>query len=135
MPYQIEEIEGIGTTYGVRLRNVGINSTGLLLEKAGTKKGRTQVSEKTNIPETLIQTWVNHADLMRINGIAAQFAELLEAAGVDSVKSLSQQQAASLHEKLMEVNKQFGLTGRVPSTDSLKEMIKEAKKLTPKVSH
>lgn len=134
MPYQIEDIEGIGATYGVRLRNIGINSTGLLLEKAGTKKARIQVAEKTNIPETLIHTWVNHADLMRINGIAAQFAELLDAAGIASVKLLSQQKAPILYGKLLEVNKQFGLAGRVPSPESVKEMITEAKKLTPKVS-
>lgn len=134
MAYPIEDIEGIGVTYGERLRSIGIASTNALLEKAGTKKARLQVAEKTGIPDSLLHTWVNHADLMRINGIAAQFAELLDAAGVGSVKSLAQQMAATLHDKLLMVNKQYGLTGRIPSVEAVREMIQEAKKLTPKVS-
>jgi len=134
MAYPIEDIEGIGVTYGERLRSIGISSTNVLLEKAGTKKGRAQVAEKTDIPESLVSTWVNHADLMRINGIAAQFAELLDAAGVGSVKDLSHQMAATLHDKLLVVNKQYGLTGRIPSVEAVREMIAEAKKLTPKVT-
>ena len=134
MAYPIEDIEGIGVTYGERLRSIGITSTNVLLEKAGTKKGRAQVAEKTDIPESLVNTWVNHADLMRINGIAAQFAELLDAAGVDSVRALSHQMAATLHNKLLVVNTQYGLTGRIPSVEAVREMINEAKKITPKVS-
>jgi predicted flap endonuclease-1-like 5' DNA nuclease len=83
----------------------------------------------------LILTWVNHSDLFRIKGVAAQFAELLEAAGVDTVKEFATRNAENLHVKLAETNEKFGLSGRVPSLDSLKDMISQAKTLDATVSH
>ena len=72
---------------------------------------------------------------MRINGIAGQYSELLEAAGVDTVKEFATRNAENLHTKLVETNEKFGLSGRVPSLDSLKDMISQAKILEPTVSH
>jgi hypothetical protein len=135
MSYKIEEIEGIGSVYGQRLEKINIHSTDDLLEKGGTKKGRIEISAKTEIPESLILTWVNHADLFRIKGVAGQFAELLEAGGVDTVKEFAQRNAENLHVKLMQTNEKFGLTGRVPSVEVLADMIEQAKKLDFKVSH
>jgi predicted flap endonuclease-1-like 5' DNA nuclease len=135
MTYDIKQIEGIGTTYGDRLSQLGIHTVNDLLNMAGTKSGRHQLAEKTGIPESLILTWVNHADLMRIDGIAGQYSELLEAAGVDSVKELAHRNAENLHTKMLEVNKQFGLAGKTPSSDHLVQMIEQAKKLEQRVFH
>lgn len=135
MPQNVIDIEGIGVTYAEKLNTLGIFHTGELLEQGGTKNGREKIAAATGIPESLILTWVNHADLLRINGVGAQFAELLEAAGVDSVKELALRRAENLHAKLVETNDQFGLSGKVPSVDSLQAMIDEAKKLDRKVSH
>jgi hypothetical protein len=135
MPYKVIDIEGIGPTYAGKLNELGIFSTGDLLEKGGTKKGRGNIAEKTGIPESLVLTWVNHADLFRVKGIASQFSELLEAAGVDSVKEFAKRVPENLHAKLIETNEKYGLSGKVPSLDSLKEMIGHAKKLEAKVSH
>lgn len=133
--YEITEIEGIGETYGNKLRAKGIPKTGELLERAGTKKGRVKLAEETGLPESLILTWVNHADLMRINGVGGQFAELLEAAGVDSVKELAHRNAENLHEKLQATNNELGLSGTTPSLDHLRKIIDQAKQMQPKVSH
>ena len=135
MKYQIEEIEGIGHVYGDRLQKLGIKSTDDLLAKGAKKSGRQDIAAKSGIPESLILTWVNHADLMRINGVGGQFAELLEASGVDSVKEFALRNAANLHTKMMEVNQKMGLSGKVPSTDGLQDMIDAAKKLEQKVFH
>jgi Domain of unknown function (DUF4332) len=135
MPYKIEEIEGIGVTYGEKLRAMDIQSTSDLLEKGATKKGREELAKTSGIPENLILTWVNHADLFRIKGVAGQFAELLEAAGVDSVKEFSLRVAENLHEKLMATNNKYGLSGRVPSVEELKSMIAFAKTLPGKIIH
>lgn len=86
--YRIDDIEGIGPGYRERLMKAGIRTTRQLLERAGSKRGRVALAEETGIEEKRILTWVNHADLMRVKGIGKQFAELLEAAGVDSVKEL-----------------------------------------------
>jgi predicted flap endonuclease-1-like 5' DNA nuclease len=135
MSYKVIEIEGIGPNYAEKLNGLGIETTGDLLERGRTKKGREQIAAQTGIPESLVLTWVNHADLFRIRGVAAQFAELLEAAGVDTVKEFATRNAENLHQKLAETNEQYGLSGRVPSVESLKEMIAFAKTLEPKISH
>ena len=135
MPYKVIDIEGIGPTYAEKLGRIGINTTSDLLLYGGKKKDRVDLADKTGIPESLILTWVNHADLMRIKGVAGQISELLEAAGVDSVKEFATRNAENLHAKLLEVNEKFGLSGRVPAVDTLKEMIAEAKTLGAAVSH
>ena len=135
MSYKVIDIEGIGSNYAKRLEVMAIFTTDDLLIQGGTKKGRLGIHEVTGIPENLVLTWVNHADLHRINGVAGQTAELLEAAGVDTVKELATRNAENLHSKLLETNEQFGLTGKVPSTETLATMIAEAKTLEPKVFH
>ena len=86
MAYKIIEIEGIGELYEAKLGAAGINTTEQLLEKGKTPEGRAKLAEETGISPKLIMRWVNHADLFRIKGVAGQFAELLEASGVDTVK-------------------------------------------------
>jgi predicted flap endonuclease-1-like 5' DNA nuclease len=135
MSYNIIDIEGIGETYASKLNMQGITTTDDLLVKAGTKKGRQDLAGDAGLPENLILTWVNHADLMRIKGVAGQFSELLEAAGVDSVKELAQRNAENLHTKMQETNEKFGLSGKVPSAESLQAMIDQAKTMDKKVFH
>jgi predicted flap endonuclease-1-like 5' DNA nuclease len=135
MPYKVIDIEGIGPNYAEKLQTLGIHTTTDLLDKGSAKKGREQIAAKTGIPESLILTWVNHADLFRVKGIGPQFAELLEAAGVDTVKEFVKRKPENLHQKLQETNEQYGLSGRVPSVDNLKDMIANAAALEAKVRH
>jgi predicted flap endonuclease-1-like 5' DNA nuclease len=135
MAYNIDEIEGIGQTYAQKLQAYQINTTTELLEKGSSKKKREMIADATGISESLILKWVNHADLFRINGVAGQFSELLEAAGVDTVKELATRNAENLHVKLVDTNEKSNLTGRVPTVESLKEMIAHAKTLEAKITY
>ena len=135
MSYKIEEIEGIGASYAEKLRAAGIATTDALLEIGATKKGRESIAEQTGISGKLILKWVNHADLFRIKGVAGQFAELLEAAGVDTVKEFRHRVAANLQPKLVEVNDQRNLCHRVPSVSEVEKMIAQAKELEPVVTY
>lgn len=135
MSYKIEEIEGIGAAYADKLQAAGINTTEKLLEKGATRKGRDEIAEATGISGKLILKWVNHADLFRIKGVAGQFAELLEAAGVDTVKEFRHRVAANLQPKLVEVNDAKNLCNRVPSVAELEKMIDQAKELDPIVTY
>ncbi|MDE6860228.1 MAG: DUF4332 domain-containing protein [Duncaniella sp.] len=135
MAYKIEEIEGIGESYATKLKEAGVATTEALLEKGATKKGREQLADATGISEKLILKWVNHADLFRIKGVAGQFAELLEAGGVDTVKEFRHRVAANLQPKLVEINEQKNLCNRVPSVTELQKMIDQAKELEPKVTY
>lgn len=135
MSYKIEEIEGIGPAYAEKLQAAGIKTTEQLLEKGATRKGREEIAEATGISGKLILKWVNHSDLFRIKGVAGQFAELLEAAGVDTVKEFRHRVAANLQPKLVEVNDEKNLCNRVPSVTEVEKMIAQAKELEPVVTY
>lgn len=135
MAYKIEQIEGIGEVYAEKLNAVGIATTEDLLAKCASAKGRQEVEEATGISHKLILKWTNHADLMRINGIAGQFAELLEAAGVDTVKEFRHRVAANLQPKMVEINEQKNLCNRVPAVSEIERMIAQAKELEPLITY
>lgn len=135
MAYKIVEIEGIGNVYAEKLEAAGIKTTEDLLENAATPKQRKELAEKTEISEKLILKWANHADLFRIKGVAGQFAELLEAAGVDTVKELRHRVAANLQPKMEEINEAKNLCNRVPSVSEVEKMIAQAKELEPKLTY
>ncbi len=135
MAYKIEQIEGIGEAYAAKLNEAGVKTTADLLEKCAAKKGRVAMAEATGISEKLILKWTNHADLFRITGIAGQFAELLEAAGVDTVKEFRHRVPANLQPKLVEVNEAKNLCNRVPAVSELEKMIAEAKTLEPLITY
>jgi predicted flap endonuclease-1-like 5' DNA nuclease len=131
MSYKIEQIEGIGAAYAAKLATAGIKTTDDLLAKCAAKKGRVKVAEETGISPKLILKWTNHADLFRVNGIAGQFAELLEAAGVDTIKEFRHRVPANLQPKLVAVNNEKNLCNRVPSVAELEKMIAQAKAMEP----
>ena len=135
MGYKIEDVEGIGPVYGEKLRAVGISAVDKLLELGATKSGRSSLAKETGISEKEILKWVNHADLFRIAGVGPQFAALLEAAGVDTVKELRNRNAENLYSKIGEVNEEKKLVRRLPSLSQVEEMIELAGTLDPKVTH
>ena len=135
MSYKIEEVEGIGPEFGNKLRDVDIQTTDDLLRRCGDKKGREGVSTETGISEKHLLEWVNLADLMRINGVGEEFADLLEEAGVDTVKELATRNAENLAVAVAEANEKKKLTDRVPSAETIQKWIDEAGKMDPMVSH
>jgi predicted flap endonuclease-1-like 5' DNA nuclease len=135
MDYKIIDIEGVGDVYAEKLQAAGINKVSELLEKCAAAKGRKELAEATGINEKLILRWTNHADLFRINGVGPQFAELLEAAGVDTVKEFRHRVAENLQPKLAEVNEAKNICNRVPAVSEIQKMIDQAKELEPKVTY
>ena len=132
---QIEDIEGIGPAYAAKLKEQGISTVEKLLEQGASSKGRSTIAEATGISGSQVLRWVNHADLYRIKGVGAEFAELLEAAGVDSVPELAQRSPANLQKKMAEVNEAKKLTRRVPSESQVTTWVAEAKTLPRVVTH
>lgn len=132
---KIEEVEGIGPTYGEKLVACGVADTDTLLEKGCTVKGRKALAEETGLSEKNILKWVNMADLFRIKGVGSEYADLLERAGVDTVKELQHRRADNLTAKMTEVNDEKKLTRRVPSESEVEGWINQAKELPPTVTH
>lgn len=132
---KISDIEGIGPAYAAKLETAGIKTVEKLLVVAGGKKGRQTLAESTGIDESRILSWVNMADLFRINGVGPQFSELLHAAGVDTIKELRTRNAANLHAKIVEVNTEKNLANAVPALSRIEKFIEEAKGMEPAVTH
>ncbi|MBR1808834.1 MAG: DUF4332 domain-containing protein [Paludibacteraceae bacterium] len=129
MDYKVIDIEGVGPVYAEKLQAAGIMKASQLLEKCAKPAGRKALAEATDIADTLILKWANHCDLYRIKGVGPQFAELLEAAGVDTVKEFGHRVPANLAKKLVEVNEQRHLTRRVPTEKEVEKMVAQAKEL------
>lgn len=135
MSYKIEEIEGIGPAYAEKLGTAGIKTTDDLLNACGTSKGREAVAAKTGLSTAQLLKWCNMADLMRVSGIGGEFSELLEAAGVDTIKELRHRRADNLAAKMAEINAAKKLTRRVPSEAEVARWIERAKTLEPKITY
>ena len=135
MGYKIEEIEGIGPTYGKKLADANIKTTEQLLKLCCDAKGRKATAEATELSEAQLLKWANMADLMRISGVGAEYSELLEAAGVDTVKELRNRNAANLAAKMAEVNTTKKLTRVVPSEKVVSGWVEQAKSLDPLITH
>ena len=135
MSYRIREIEGIGPAYAQKLKAANIETTGALLYQCSNRRGRQGVSRKTGVSEALLLKWANMADLMRISGIGQEFSELLEAAGVDTVKELRNRRPDNLAAKMARVNETRKLTRRVPAESMVARWIEQAKQLKPVITH
>lgn len=132
---KIMELEGIGSAYGAKLAGVGVQTVEELLSKGATRTGRESLANTTGISEKILRDLVNAADLMRINGIGPQYAEMLEAAGVDSVPELAQRNATHLAKQMMETNSAKNLANRTPAESEIARWVTEAKKLPQIVMH
>ena len=124
---KIELIEGVGEAYRARLNIAGIVSVEQYLEACRTKKDRRILANKTGISDELILRWTNHADLFRVKGISGQYAELLEAAGVDTVKELAQRIPENLVAAMQKVNEERNLVRFVPSLKMVITWVDQAK--------
>jgi small subunit ribosomal protein S2 len=131
----IEEIEGIGPAFAEKLRAADVSSIDALLEKGATPEGRSALVEQTGIDAVRVLRWVNHADLIRVVGIGPEFAELLEASGVDSVPELAQRNVENLVTALTETNDARSLVRRVPGASEVTDWIEQAKALPRVVAH
>ena len=132
---KLSSIEGIGEVYALRLKEAGVGSVEKLLEVGASPAGRKELAQKTGLSETLILNWVNRADLTRIKGVSTQYADLLEAAGVDSVPELAQRNPENLRRKLVEVNKEKKLVRQLPTLAQVESWVAQAKTLPRVVRH
>jgi len=135
MSNSISKIEGIGPVNKEKLSTAGVITVENLLEKGAGKSGRKEIAASSGIDEKIILDWVNMADLFRIKGIASQFAELLKAAGVDTVKELRTRNAENLYQALVSTNEAKNLTNAVPGLSKVTDFIEQAKNLEPVVTH
>ena len=132
---KIEDVEGIGPTFAEKLIAAGVATTEALLDRGASDAGRSRLASEAGISEQLLLKWVNHADLMRIDGVGSEYADLLEAAGVDSPAELAQRNAANLAVTFGELDAGRNTVRRIPSEAAVTGWIAEAKTMERRVEH
>ena len=135
MSYKIDEIEGIGTTYAAKLKDAGIDTTDDFLQLCCDAKGRDTIANSSGISGKLILSWANMADLMRVNGVGRQYAELLHAAGVDTIKELRTRNAENLAAAMKQVNDEKNLANACPGAPAVQAWIDKARDMDPVITH
>jgi predicted flap endonuclease-1-like 5' DNA nuclease len=126
---RLVEVEGIGEKYAQKLKEAGVGSTRALLERGAKAKCRKELATTSGISAKLILEWVNHVDLFRLRGVSSEYADLLEKAGVDTVRELAQRKAANLYQRLVLVNQTKRLVRRLPTQAQVSDWIDQAKQL------
>ena len=127
--YPVIEVEGIGPVYGKKLNDAGIKNTDQLLNACKTKAMRLKLAADSGIDESHILRFANMVDLFRIHGVGSEYADLLEASGVDTVKELATRNPANLTAKMAEVNNEKKLVRRNPTEKMGEKWVNEAKTL------
>lgn len=126
---KLNEIEGLDESMEQKLKSIGITSEEELVAASATKENRADLANKIDVPEKIILKWANRADLARIKGVGIEYADLLEAAGVDTVPELAQRKADHLLSKLTAVNDEYKFVKKLPTEKQLEDWISQAKEL------
>lgn len=131
----IAAIESMDHRDATKLRKAGVRTTESLLKSGATRSGRRRLAKETDLAERDILSWANRADMMRIKGIGSEYADLLEAAGVDTIRELRRRNAERLLEAMTETNLRRRVIRRLPTDGMVRGWIEAAKELEPLVTH
>jgi predicted flap endonuclease-1-like 5' DNA nuclease len=133
--YAIMDLEGIGPELAAKLKAVGIRTTAKLLDAAKSARGRKELGAKIGVDEKTVLAWANLADRMRIKGVGEDYAGLLQAAGVDTVKELKYRNVENLAQAMAAANTKRKLVRVLPSERRVRLWIEHAKQLPLKISY
>ena len=135
MTYPITDLNGIDEDAIASLKSVGIRTTEKLLEAAKSPKGRKELAAKIEINEKQLLCWANMADRMRVKGLGKDYAELMQLAGVDTVKELKYRNPEKLAKAMAAANAKRKLVRLLPSDKAVSRWIEQAKKLPLKITY
>ncbi len=123
--YDIEEIEGIGPGYGKKLRSLGVETTCDLANRyLNNQDAIDKASKEIKVGKAVIAAWASMADLMRIDGVDGQYAEIMQIVGISSRDELAKSDIDSLYKEMVEFNSNRPIVPEVPTTQMLKRWIK-----------
>ena len=131
---RIDQVAGVDQRQATKLRKAGVRTGRGLAEQASTRRGRTEVAKATGISSKDLQLWVHHADLLRVSGVGAEYAELLVAAGVDTLRDLRRRNPTALLAKVIGLNGSLRVVDRLPTESMVEGWIEAAGDLEPSIS-
>jgi hypothetical protein len=130
----IDSINGMTHIEATKLRRARVRTTVTLLQIASTRSGRALLTKETGITSPKLLHWAKRAELMKINNLGRDYADLLEAAGVESIAELKRRNPESLHETMDLINKKKKIVDRMPSIKRVSKWIEESKDIKITVS-
>lgn len=130
---RIDQVAGITHKDATKLRKHGVRTSKGLIEAAASRKDRADLSDATGIDPRDLQQWINHSDLMRVKGVGAEYAELLVAAGVDTLRDLRRRNPTALLAKIIGLNGDSKVVQRLPTESMVEGWIEAARGLDPSV--
>lgn len=130
-PTSVDKIRGISAEVAAKLKGHGINNADQLLKAGASVDGRKELAKKLDFDPKMLIELLNRADLDRVAGIGAAYSNLLEEAGVDTVKELATRVPANLHAKLLEINDAKKVTTHPPKLEQVEAWVADAKALPP----
>lgn len=135
MSYAIADLQSLDPSAVSRLKDIGIRTTDRFLECAKTPRARRHLAGQIGCDERCVLRWANLVDRMRIKGIGEDYAGLLEAAGVDTVRELKYRNPQRLAQAMADVNKQRKLVRLLPSEKAVERWVEAARALPLKISY
>jgi predicted flap endonuclease-1-like 5' DNA nuclease len=135
MAITVLKLKGMSTELGGLFQGKKIFNADQLLEAATTPAARKILAEQMGISVQAVLELANRADLARVKGIGGVFSDLLEQAGVDTIAELAKRRADNLYAKLVELNKEKSLAGRLPTLSTVEDWIAQAKALPRKLEY
>lgn len=131
---RIDQVAGVGHRQATKLRKAGVRTSKALIEQASTRRARTQLAKATGVSSRDLQTWVHHADLLRVRGVGAEYAELLVEAGVDTLRDLRRRNPTALLAKVIGLNGSDKVVNRLPTEAMVESWIVMAGELEPSIA-
>lgn len=128
---RIDEVAGVGVRNATKLRKAGVKTSRGLIDSASTRRARTDLSAKTGIAPRDLQAWVHHADLLRVKGVGGEYAELLVAAGVETIRDLRRRNPTALVAKILSMNGSGRIVRRLPTEGMVTGWIEAARSVEP----
>jgi predicted flap endonuclease-1-like 5' DNA nuclease len=125
----VKDLKGITDALTAKLAERAIEDSDQLLRAAAGPAERKALAEHCDCSARDILQLANRADLARVRGIGGVYSDLLELAGVDTVKELATRRADNLHAKLAETNQRDQLTTKPPTETMVRDWIEQAKSL------
>ena len=129
MSLHVSKLRGISVIVRRKLKRHGITYTHQLLQLAGPGRLRQQLAAQADIDVAALTRLVQRADLARVKGIGAIFADMLELVGVDDVTDLADQDPGALHRALHQLNAAERLARRSPTADEVDDWVRQAREL------
>jgi predicted flap endonuclease-1-like 5' DNA nuclease len=132
MTTPVKELRGATDAIVETLKGKGIDDNEKLVGAAATPAQRKELATLLGCDVKDVLELANRADLARVKGVSGVYSDLLEQAGVDTVKELATRRPDNLHAKLTETNDAEQLTQRPPTAASVEDWVSQAKAL-PKI--